>query len=295
MRLTARLSPVLGALALMWLSALLLSPAPVSLVQEYGLFSFLGITGAIFANSTGAGGGVIFVPFFKQLGFDATTTVATSFAIQCCGMTAGALTWWRHYSNTHSGDQQWQALIPSLRLTVPASLTGVLIAQLFQYTQHGGIGDADKLHIAFGVFSILLAVAIFLSLPLAKKQAAEHVLTGRDKMALVAIALSGGAITAYLSVGVGELVAVYLIMRRFNVTMAIACAVILSAATVWAAVVMHAAVLDAVHWPVVLFAGAGAIAGGMLAKYLVLFFSPANLKLFFAGWVLLLGLSALPI
>ena len=43
-----------------------------------------------------------------------------------------------------------------------------------------------------------------------------------DSVALLLIGFIGGAITAWLSVGVGELVAVYLIMRGFNVTFAIA-------------------------------------------------------------------------
>lgn len=78
-------------------------------------------------------------------------------------------------------------------------------------------------------------------------------------------------------------------------TMAIAVAVILSAFTVWGAVIYHVLVTQAVVWDVVIFAGAGAIIGCMLAKYVVLAFSPQKLKLFFGTWVLLLGVSGLPI
>jgi uncharacterized membrane protein YfcA len=108
------------------------------------------------------------------------------------------------------------------------------------------------------------------------------------------IGIIGGGITAWLSIGVGELVAVYLIIRGFNVTFSIACAVILSAFTVWGGIVFHLLITNAVYWPVVLFAGIGAIIGGMLAKKLVLFFSPKSLKLFFAAWVFVLGVSSLP-
>jgi uncharacterized membrane protein YfcA len=120
-------------------------------------------------------------------------------------------------------------------------------------------------------------------------------LTRYDYMALPAIALIGGGITAWLSIGVGELVAVYLIIRRFNVTFAIAAAVILSAFTVWGGIIFHLFVTQAIYWPVVLFAGAGAIVGGVLAKQLVLYFSAKNLKLFFAGWIFILGFTSLPI
>ena len=79
-----------------------------------------------------------------------------------------------------------------------------------------------------------------------------------------------------------------------NVTLAIAAAVILSAMTVWGGVIFHLVITKAIYWPVVLFAGAGAIAGGILAKNLVLYFSAKNLKLFFAGWIFILGFTSLP-
>ena len=116
-----------------------------------------------------------------------------------------------------------------------------------------------------------------------------------DLVILPFIGFLGGIITTWLSVGVGELVAVYLIIRGFNVTMSIANAVILSAFTVWSALPYHAFVSEAVVWQVVLFAGVGAIVGGMIAKYVVLAFSVQRLKLFFGMWVLILGITSLPI
>jgi uncharacterized membrane protein YfcA len=94
---------------------------------------------------------------------------------------------------------------------------------------------------------------------------------------------------------VGELVAVYLILRGFNITFAIALAVILSAFSVWSAIVYHVFVSQAVYWHIVLFAGAGAILGGILAKHVVLLFSPMKLKMFFATWVLIMGIAGLPL
>ncbi|MFT5996168.1 MAG: putative membrane protein YfcA, partial [Glaciecola sp.] len=102
-------------------------------------------------------------------------------------------------------------------------------------------------------------------------------------------------ITAWLSVGVGELVAVYLILRRFNISFAIALAVILSAFTVQGAIIYHLLISKAVYWQIVIFAGAGAIIGGIIAKHVVLYFSPVKLKIFFATWVLVMGLAGLPI
>ena len=285
-------------LLIFWVSSLLAQPAPIELVKEFGLFSVLGVIGAVFANATGAGGGVVFVPFFNYLSFSSQSVVATSFAIQCCGMTAGALTWAAYYKKQHKHDDYWRALPSALMLTAPSSICGMGFAQ---YSPQSQLllaqlwGGANNLHIVFGGFSILLAIAIFASVPLMKRTHFDKDLQTKDLVFLPFIGFVGGVITAWLSVGVGELVAVYLIIRGFNVTMSIAVAVILSAFTVWSAVPYHAFISESVVWQVVLFAGAGAIIGGMIAKYVVLAFSVQRLKLFFGMWVLILGVTSLPI
>ena len=106
---------------------------------------------------------------------------------------------------------------------------------------------------------------------------------------LVVISLLGGAITAWLSVGVGELIAIYLIVRRFDVTIAVSTAVVISAITVWAGIWQHLLVDFQVYWQVVFFAGPGAIIGGVLAKKLVMYMSVTRLKLFFAFWLFVIG------
>ncbi|MFC4701753.1 sulfite exporter TauE/SafE family protein [Glaciecola siphonariae] len=276
-----------------WIVLLSVQPNLYDLLDEYVSFVFLGVLGAIFANSTGAGGGVVFVPFFNQLALSSQTIVATSFAIQCCGMTAGALTWYRHYRASHKLDPQWSMMPKGLSYTVPFSIAGILFAQF----AFGHYTDAvqNSLHLYFGLFSIALAVCIYGSIPLMKRNTFLTALLPIDIVALCMIALGGGVITAWLSVGVGELVAVYLILRGFNITFAIALAVILSAMSVWAAIVYHLFISQAIYWQIVLFAGAGAVIGGMIAKHVVLFFSPKRLKIFFATWVMVMGLAGLPI
>jgi len=280
-------------LCCIWIFILTLQPEPIALLREYLAFIFLGVVGAIFANSTGAGGGVVFVPFFNQLSLSNTTIIATSFAIQCCGMTAGAITWWRHYKKTHYQDVEWQGLFKSLISTVPLSICGILTAQFLiaTYTDKA----LTSLHLYFGIFSILLAIAIYGSIPLMRRKAFLSQYNVIDFVSLAMIAFFGGIITAWLSVGVGELIAVYLILRGFNITYAIAVAVILSAFTVWGAIPYHIFVSNGVYWQIVIFAGAGAIIGGMIAKYVVLYFSPVHLKIFFATWVLIMGVAGLPI
>ena len=156
------------------------------------------------------------------------------------------------------------------------------------------MGGANNLHIAFGSFSILLAIAIFASIPLMKRTHFKKYYIRKIFCFYLSLVFRR-IITAWLSVGVGELVAVYLIIRGFNVTLSIASAVILSAFTVWSALPYHAFISESVVWQVVLFAGAGAIVGGTIAKFVVLAFSVQRLKLFFGIWVLILGVTSLPI
>ena len=282
---------------ILWFILLISLPNTHELISGYAGFAVLGLTGAIFANATGAGGGVVFVPFFNHLGFTATTILATSFAIQCCGMTAGAITWLRFYRQGHRNNHEWASLFPIITLTIPFSCLGIWLVQYIEYAQwfdlhRSGVG---QLHLWFGVFSILLAVAIYASIPILNRSRFLTRLSALDSVLLVFIAFLGGGITAWLSVGVGELVAVYLIIRGFNVTFAIAVAVILTAFSVWGAIPYHLTVTDGVNWPVVLFASAGAVTGGIIAKRVVLMFSVTHLKIFFATWVLLLGISGLPL
>ncbi len=284
-------------LLLFWIGIFFYQVEPWLLLQEYAGFTLLGIFGAVLANATGAGGGVVFVPFFNQLDFTVAASVATSFAIQCCGMTAGAITWWSYYRKlqlTHNCEKDnWQSLSKVILLTVPASIIGVWMVQL-QPHFFVNFSDPQSLHVGFGFFSIALSLAIFSSVFWLKDRGGNSKLSQFDCFALLVITWIGGGITAWLSIGVGELLAVYLIVRGFNVTFAIAAAVILSAFTVWGGVIFHVFVTKAIYWPVLLFAGAGAIIGGVLAKRLVLYFSPKNLKLFFAGWIFILGAITLP-
>ena len=259
------------------------SVQPLQLVVDYGGYILLGLTGAIFANATGAGGGVVFIPVFSQLQFSPQTAVATSFAIQCFGMTAGALTWWQYYRKEKQPVAQWQSFTRLLYLSVPFAVVGILAMQF------SGLAMPNDLHFGFGVFSIVLASALFATIPLLNKQHERDQLARIDCIVLPIIGLLGGALTAWLSVGVGELLAVYLLFRGFDATFSVACAVVLTGISVWFAVVYHAVVMPSIYWPIVAFAGLGAVAGGMIAKRIVLLFAPLYVKLFFASWVMLSG------
>lgn len=254
-----------------------------ALFHDYGKFFGLGLIGAIFANSTGAGGGVVFIPAFTALKFEPQQALATSFAIQCFGMTAGSIAWWRFRETAIVTTPQWQYLPKLIAACVPASWLGLSIVALLDWH------SPDSLHVRFSLFSIILGLSLFFSLRWARLDRRQQPIKF-DYALLAVISLIGGVVTAWLSVGVGELVAVYLLWRRFDVRLAVAVAVIVSAASVWLAGGFLVMTTSDVVWPVVMFAGPAAICGGIFARYFATWVNPMHLKVFFAGWVLLAGL-----
>lgn len=279
----------IGAFFLLWALALWLVPDTLSVVSDYFAFSLLGITGAVFANSTGAGGGVVFIPMFNQLGFTELQAVATSFGIQCFGMTAGAFTWWHHYRHDKIDLHVWHSFTPIIALCGVCAIAGLWLVYIFDWVSPG------SLHHSFSLFSIVLGLAILVSVFFLKPGKEHSNLEWYDILALVLIGVFGGILTAWLSVGVGELLAIYLILRRFDVTMAVAAAVVVSALVVWAAALEHFWLNPNAYWQVLVFAGPGAVLGGVFAKTLVSWLSARKLKIFFASWVLIVGLATSPI
>lgn len=265
---------------LLWLMLLVSAYHLFNGLFDYSLFSFLGVLGAIFANSTGAGGGVIFIPMFAQLNFTEQQAIATSFAIQCFGMTAGAITWSHHYHSQKRDLRLWQGfkrIITVTSIGAIIALTGVFVFQ---------VPSPASLHLSFSWFSLLLGLFIILTVYLLKPHRERSQIYLLDYLALISIGLFGGALTAWLSVGVGELLVIYLLLRRFDINMAVAAAVVVSAISVWTAI---GQVQQDVYWQVLVFAGPGAVLGGVFAKTLVTHMSATRLKLFFSLWLLITG------
>lgn len=278
-RITLAMSALLFCMWLIWLAQF---SNFAELFSQYLQFGLLGISGAIFANATGAGGGVIFIPVFDSLSFTPSQSISTSFAIQCFGMTAGAITWWRYYQSQNQ-QKQWQELPRILYWTVPFSILGIWTAYLIP------LQAPAELSINFGYFSIVLGVAIAISV-LKKIANNKDKLLTLDVMVLSFLSYIGGIITAWLSVGVGEILVIYLMLRGYSATLAVAAGVIVTALTVWSVALIHLNPDGDAYFDIVLFAGPGAIIGGILAKRLVLWMPIRLLKLFFAAWIIISGL-----
>jgi uncharacterized membrane protein YfcA len=275
---------LLIAFILLWLTSVAFIHTNIEDVLDYSLFSFLGVLGAIFANATGAGGGVIFIPFFSQLNFSESQSIATSFGIQCFGMSAGALTWYHHYKTEKTTLRLWQGFKRIIAVTSISSVIGLWFVFSYQ------LSSPSSLHVSFSYFSLILGFFIILTVLFTKPHRERSQLYIHDYLMLVIIGFFGGAITAWLSVGVGEILVIYLLLRRFDMTMAVAAAVIVSAISVWFSI---SSVSENIYWQVVLFAGPGAVLGGVFAKTVVTHLSARKLKMFFAFWLLVSGAFAL--
>lgn len=255
-------------------------------ITEYGHFFLVGLLAAIVANTTGAGGGIIFFPAFVLLGMTAEVALATSFAIQCFGMTAGALAWRKIRLNVTSiqESKQWSDFYKILKITLPSSVLGLWI------TQYGFPVPPLSVHTLFSVFSIMVGGILFarsLGTQLAETNGSVKSIT------LCWVSFVGGIITAWLSVGIGELLAVLLILRGYTVNFSIAIAVTVSAINVWAGLPYHLWLTENVHTQVWMFAAPAAALGGALAGIIAMKVGAQTLKRFVATWIVFSGVCYL--
>ena len=89
-----------------------------------------------------------------------------------------------------------------------------------------------------------------------------------------------------MSIGVGEILAIYLLALRFRVNFAVAVAVCVTSITVITGVPFYFG-KSVIVLEVVVFAAPGALIGGTFAKRLAIYLGARRLKLGMAGWILL--------
>ncbi|MEE2526839.1 sulfite exporter TauE/SafE family protein [Hyphobacterium sp. HN65] len=253
-------------------------------------FAAIGLFGALVANSTGVGGGVVFVPAFSMLretgimDVSPAQTIGVSFAIQCFGMTTGSLTWLNRYRKTpvtdraaNGQDRLWLVIA----LVLPLSLASMLA------TQYLARPDPLLSFLLFKIFSIGLGTALLLQLFLSRGNHRARVrFEQADYLALATIGLAGGVATALFSVGVGELMALYLFLRRFPLELTVASAVIVSAISVVAGVPYHLLSGNLVS-EILLFAAPAVVLGGFLAPRLAVWLGAFRLKLGAGLWIVI--------
>jgi len=265
-----------------WLSM----PAPVAVLEEYWHFTLLGLLGATVANATGAGGGVVFIPSFTHLGLTDVQTLGTSILIQCFGMTAGSISWLLASGANVTGSVPREGLLKQLLMVCGLPVFAGVLAGQYLVTE-----PPLSMVSIFRNFSVFFG-ATLLAISLLKKEPThtQYRLRRYDAIALVPVCFAGGALTSWISVAIGEFVALFLIFRSYPTMVAICSGVCMSSVAVLTAAYFHACVLSSVVWEIVLFAAPAAVIGGTFARLLSARLGPERLKIFFATWILVTGL-----
>lgn len=290
-------------LALAVAYALLFWQSDLTLEVLSGLWFFVpvGIMGAIIANATGTGGGVVFVPVFAALQDgaimvpdallsllpqNANQGVAVSFTIQCFGMSIGALTW-AHAIFVKDSLKWDEKIAPHTLLALTATplatgLPALLLTQAFVEV------DGAQLIVWFKIFSLTLGVTLLIFTWVQRHQSAlqRKLTVGPGELwVLLALGALGGFVTALFSVGIGEFLAIYLILRRFPTKVAIAVAV-------WVSIICVLTgfwdnyFAGLVRLEIALIAIPGAILGGFLAKGIASLLGSLWLKTAASIWII---------
>jgi len=228
----------------------------------------------------------VFIPFFDSLGLPSDHAVGTSMLIQCFGMTMGSLAWLTSMHRTrHELDSRMPLMRNLLLVSAPATIAGVLIGQYLVPV------PPFPMRTIFQIFSVLFGLVLlfitFLKLDL--RPAHSHLLPVH-RLLLVIVCLAGGVVTAWISVGVGEWVAVLLLFSRFPIMIAVALGVCMSSVAVLTGAWYHMTVIHSVRWEIVLFAAPAAMIGGVIARALAVRLGPRRLKVFLASWILASGI-----
>ncbi|MDZ3830191.1 MAG: sulfite exporter TauE/SafE family protein [Sphingopyxis sp.] len=274
--------------ASIWLAILCLAPVDWPLLARLWFLPLIGTAGAIIANTSGTGGGVVFVPVFSifrewgVLDLSPIEVTAASFLIQCFGMTMGAARWTDRLIHQPAGPDAPVRLGDYARICAVVLLISLPVMLA---TQRLAAFDAQSVLLGFKGFSILFGSVLLIATWTVNRDLPERRQLAPVDLAVVALlAVPGGFVTAFFSVGVGELVALYLFTRHYPVLLSTGAACVISAVSVLAGAIWH---VDAgtIPWEVVLLAGPGAMVGGFLARPIALWLGALRLKTLDGLWI----------
>jgi len=243
----------------------------------YLVFTLIGGIGALIANSTGVGGGVVFVPVFSALNLEVEEIIGTSLMIQSFGMTFGAYHWMKRIKHEFNGNINEISKI--VVVVFSGSILGMLI--IGQSINNSFGSSLVIFKIVSIIFLVLLIINIVLKNNLFNVERHDGI---RMLILMFFIGIVGGSMTLSVSIGIGELVAIILIMTGYNVYLSISAAVILSSLTVIPSAIFYVN-NNYVLWNVVLFAVPGALIGARFSSSFAYYFGPVRIKYLIAAWV----------
>jgi uncharacterized membrane protein YfcA len=283
-----------AALVALYLGILLFATYDPVLIGQLWFLPGIGALAAVIANTSGTGGGVVFVPVFNGLRehgimtLDPLRVTAASMAIQCFGMTIGGLRWTDrllHQPVLAASSQEVRVRPRDFALVILAVLALSLPAMLAM--QRLAMVDGQLILLGYKIFSIFLGLALIITTWTINHDRPERArLEKVDILILLLIAIPGGALTALFSVGVGELVALYLFIRHYPVLLCTGTACVISSVSVLVGIIWHIEI-GTIAWEIVLLAGPGAVLGAFLARPIALWLGARKLKTLDGTWIVL--------
>ncbi|MDZ7588021.1 MAG: sulfite exporter TauE/SafE family protein [Parasphingorhabdus sp.] len=264
-------------------------------------FPAIGALGATIANTSGTGGGVVFVPLFNILResqlyeISPMQVTAASFLIQCFGMTIGALRWTNRVTEHADAaeDEHGIAVQPRDYWSVILVVLAISLPVMLATQRLSGFDPRDVL-IGFKAFSIILGSTHRLGWNSERNPPEQRRLKRVDLVVLILLAGPGGFLTALFSVGIGELVALYLFIRHYPILLCTGTACVISSISVLTGAIFHIE-MGNVPWEVVILAAPGAAVGGFIARPLALWLGALRLKTLDGMWIILSSLYLIAI
>lgn len=225
--------------------------APIDLILERWPVFFTAIVAAAVANATAVGGGFIFMPLFTfGYGFTSLESLKLALATQAFGMSSGALAW-----------SVKRIVMSVLGFSLVFAIAGMFIGS-FYITP-----NQNHIDIAFGAASLGLAVILIIEVYYSKHSSEYRNIrkpTLLDLIVFAALCLLGGMINAWVSIGIGEIVALWMLLRwRYPLALCISTGVAALAGCSIAGLLIHSE-LGGIRWDFLAFTAPGVVIGGRL-------------------------------
>ncbi len=206
------------------------------------------VLAAAFANATAIGGGFLFIPLFIfGYGLSASQSLKLSLATQAFGMTSGAIGW-------SSGFIVGRALL----IATVASSIGMYIGTFYLPV------NAVQIKAIFGCVMVLTGLGLIVEMKFGERQHGLRI-QGDSILRAGVFAVAcffGGLINSWVSLGIGEVVALYLLfVYRIRIDLAVATGVAALALDSIIGFALHFQI-GGIPWEYLMFTAPGVVIGG---------------------------------
>ena len=258
--------------ALAWAVVWLRFPEPTALATEHWPLVLVGFAGALIGNATAIGGGLVFIPvMIFGYHYPAFEALMLALATQAFGMTSGAIAWFSR------GEIPWRRLEWILFPMLAGCTVSALVLR----------PNALLIKGLFGPVSVGIGLVTLLML---RRISNAREIPDRDRWTLAIVSLLGGLLTGWVAIGVGEVVAAYLILRwGLKPQRAISLGVMLLAITSIALTVLHGPLQGHIPWQTAWFLILGSVFGARLGPFLAQWVGERQLKILFAAVAIIDG------